>query len=73
MTGNLSKQVIIQLKEELHQSGVRDRSGSVVGPKSYVPLSLPKDVHRTLGEEAIVAGYEPGEKIKYKITIERVG
>ncbi len=72
MAIDISNKVEFELTEELHESGVFDRSGSIVGPQFYVPLHVPKHVKGQLGAEAVETGYKPGEKIRYKVSVERI-
>jgi hypothetical protein len=72
MGKKLIEKVEFEIEETLHESGVRHHDNSTIGPLFYVPISLPRNVVKKLGEDAIESGYKPGEKIKYKITIERV-
>ncbi len=72
MEEKLIKKVEFERNAILHESGVKEHSGAIIGPKFYVLIRLPDHIVEKLGEEAVESGYEPGEKVKYKITIERI-
>ena len=64
--------VEFETSEQLHESGVRDRDGSIIGPRHYVLPQIPQKICGELGSEAISSGCKPGEEIKYRITIEQI-
>ncbi len=60
-----------EMAETLHKGSVKDHSGNIVAPEFYVPISLPVSLSKKLGYDAVDSGYKPGEKVHYKIIIER--